>query len=383
MNYQTEFLIVGAGIAGLSVATGLEKLQKNYLIIDKMSKIQGIGAGLGITSNAIAALQILGVADDVINVANPLSSLKIVDERGKIIVDGNPNNIENYELTNYALHRADLHDVLCKTIPSTKLLPSCEIQKIDDTGKGLRVICKGEVIIHCQYIIGADGIHSSVRQHIFPNATIRYAGYTCWRSVVHWDGDLPATSTETWGKDGRFGLTPLSHNRLYWYACVNTKTEKDPTFQAYTIQDLQKRFSYYHNNIIKALQLTIPNKLLLNDICDLKPLNKYHSGNIVLIGDAAHATTPNLGQGACMGIEDAAILFQELQHNSTPIAFSNFSKRRVDRCKKLVNTAWQMGKIAQLENPQLIAIRNFISRKLPASLQVQQLRQILDTSKVL
>lgn len=384
MHIHTTFLIVGAGIAGLTTAIGLQTRNLPFIIIDKMPQIKGIGAGLGITSNAIAAFEQIGIANDIIQIANPLTSLNIADHRGHLIGKGNPNAIHGYNLTNYALHRADLHDALSAKVQINNIYNNTEVIDIMPQAASYIVRCSNDLTVHCKYIIGADGIHSYVRQFIFPSATIRYAGYTCWRATVSWTGTSLPTSVETWGSKGRFGITPLTHNRVYWYACVITSKAMDETYAAYSIKDLQKNFEDYHDDVRKALALTRDEDLLLHDISDLKPINTYHQDGILLIGDAAHATTPNLGQGACMGIEDAAVLLQEIDRQTSIMkAFEHFSRRRVPRCKALVNTAWRLGKIAQLSNPLSIKIRNQFVRMTPMSFQVRQLKKILDVSNVL
>src|SRR5690606_5563 len=156
------------------------------------------------------------------------------------------------------------------------------------------------------FLIGADGVNSKVRQLLIPESSPRYAGYWCWRGVVEVTDKNIHKSVETWGKNGRFGFTPLTHNRIYWYACINTNL--DDEVKHFGIEELRERFKNYHAFIPELLSWTDEKELIRNPIMDLKPIPKYHFEKILLIGDAAHATTPNMGQGACMAIEDVAVL---------------------------------------------------------------------------
>jgi 2-polyprenyl-6-methoxyphenol hydroxylase-like FAD-dependent oxidoreductase len=107
----------------------------------------------------------------------------------------------------------------------------------------------------------------------------------------------------------------------------------------------------------------------------IEPIDQYAFDRIVLIGDAAHATTPNLGQGGAMAIEDAVILAVELKKEpDVNQAFLNFEKRRLPRTRKIVNESWRVGKISQLENSALVAMRNWTMRHFPASVNEKQLK---------
>ncbi len=381
---ETSFLIVGAGIAGLCMGIGLEALNKDYLIVDQSPFIKGIGAGLGITSNAVAAFEHLGIAQIIKDIAHPLPFLALRYQDGQLLNKGNPEVVKGYDLTNYAIHRADLHQTLLAQLPSEKIIAHKKCTQIEKYQDGYKVHFESGECIKCKCLIGADGIHSSVRKYIFPESKIIYSGYTCWRATIINEALHPDASIETWGQKGRFGVTPLSQNRIYWYACINSKTAMNPFYSKFTIKDLQHNFQDYHQDIKSILATTPNDSLIHNDIYHLQPLDSYHSEAIVLIGDAAHATTPNLGQGACMGIEDAAVLLQELRNQEDiKTALANFSKRRVARCKYIVNTSTKMGQLAQLDNKYLIPIRNFITRNMPLAYQRKQFKKLLDTSQVL
>src|SRR5690606_20169834 len=111
--------------------------------------------------------------------------------------------------------------------------------------------------------------------------------------------------SETWGSKGRFGMTPLVGNKIYWYACINA-TENNTQYKNYTVNDLRHNFASYHQPVAQILDGTKNEQLIWNDIIDIEPLQHLAFGPILLIGDAGHATTPNMGQGACQAIEDVA-----------------------------------------------------------------------------
>jgi len=186
-----------------------------------------------------------------------------------------------------------------------------------------------------------------------------------------------AGSSETWGTNGRFGIAPLAGDKVYWFACINAP-QNDAKMRSFKVADLQQQFASYHNDVQTLLAQTPDEALIWGDIIDIRPLQHFAFGNIVLIGDAAHATTPNMGQGACQGIEDAIVLADELaKHKTTQEAFLANEKRRLARTRDITNTSWVLGRMAQLENGLLCRVRNALLRSLPEKVKQTQVRKVL------
>ena len=153
------------------------------------------------------------------------------------------------------------------------------------------------------------------------------------------------------------------------------------TIKAYKTTDLAARFKDYHAPIPQLLQATRDEQLIWSDIIDLKPIQKYAFGRVLLLGDAAHATTPNMGQGACQAIEDAAVLMDECEKILGDLAqvFHNFECRRLQRTHTIVNRSWSIGKVAQWTNPFLIGLRNTAFRLIPPSVNERQMAFLYQT----
>ncbi|MFL0361776.1 FAD-dependent monooxygenase [Pseudobacillus sp. 179-B 2D1 NHS] len=230
-------------------------------------------------------------------------------------------------------------------------------------------------------LIAADGIHSVVRKKSLSTINPRYSGYTCWRAVVKPPKEfvIPGEFTETWGSKGRFGMAPLTNNQIYWFACINAPFQSKD-MSAFTTNELSHAFQDYHFPVPELIKWTGDEKLIWNDIIDLKPTNRFALDKILLIGDAAHATTPNIGQGAGQAIEDAIILSKILKYKKCrEEAFLEFENLRMPKTKKVINLSWRIGKVAQLDNPFQIKIRNAIMRRLPAKIQENQLESVFHT----
>lgn len=151
----------------------------------------------------------------------------------------------------------------------------------------------------------------------------------------------------------------------------------NPELKAWTVEDLRSNFASFAQPISDIIDSTTT-ELLWGDIYDLRPLTQFAFGKILLIGDAAHATTPNLGQGACMGIEDALMVAEFLQQDKEPdLAFKKFEKHRMPRTNFIVNTSYRMGKLAQLENQFLIPLRNQLLRLTPEFISNKRVAKVM------
>lgn len=372
------YTIIGGGIAGLTAAIALAQKGIHATIFEAAPEVKPVGAGIVLAANAMLVYRKLGIDKDIIPLGKQLSGFDILSSRGKLItktdttflsVDGAPDN--------FTIHRAVLHNVLLSKIPTSSIHTNKRLKSFEQKEKEIVVHFEDGTSHVTNYLIAADGIHSPVRKQLLPDSLPRYAGYTCWRAVVSTDKFNEAGSSETWGAKGRFGIAPLAGDKVYWFACINAP-QNDATMRGFKVADLQREFTSYHQDIQTLLSRTSNEALIWSDIIDIRPLQHFAFGNIVLIGDAAHATTPNMGQGACQGIEDAIVLADELSKRTVPQdAFKFFEKRRLSRTRDITNTSWVLGKMAQMENSFLCRLRNAFMRSLPEKFKQTQVRKVL------
>lgn len=374
-----RFAIIGGGIAGLTTAIGLSQIGIQADIYEAATELKGIGAGFGLAANAMQALSTLGLQAEVLQLGHLLPDYNILDQRGDVLISPDTARLSRqYRQSNFAIHRADLHQFLLSKIPSTQLHLGKRAIRLKQNANGSTVTFEDGSSIDAEYFIIADGVKSSLRQQLDPTSTPRYSGYTCWRGTLDNTHIQLKKGTETWGARGRFGMTPLANNCIYWYACVNTEANST-VHKNWSIHDLYLHFAAYHASIPEIILSTQEERLIWNDIIDIKPLKKFAFGSILLIGDAAHATTPNMGQGACQALEDAAVLVDELKkEKNIQMAFLNFEKRRLKRTRYITETSWMIGKVAQWENPFLVKTRNILMKNLPYRLQQYKLNKLLN-----
>ena len=381
MGRSKRFAIVGAGIGGLTLAIAMQRKGFNVSIFENAPSLKPLGAGLALAANAVNGFAEIGISEAVLKAGSVLKKLLIRDDKGRILAETDSEIISKKfnTVNNFTIHRADLHDVLLQHISGNVHLGKACVDFVQSAA-GIKLIFQDGSTHDTDFVIACDGIHSIFRKKLLPESQLRYAGYTCWRAVIDKvppSVDMQVTS-ETWGRGSRFGIAPLSNGRLYWFACLNAR-ENDPAMRNFRVKNLLDHFGKFHSPIREILEHTSDEQLIWNDIVDIEPIKKFAFGNIVLLGDAAHATTPNMGQGACLAIEDAVILANTIADSgSVEEAFVAFEQKRIKRTTLVVNDSLKLGRIAQLENPLLIKIRNLLLRLTPQFVAEKQIRFLID-----
>lgn len=373
----STFTILGGGIAGLTTALALRQAGIEATVIEAAPEFRPVGAGIVLAVNAMRAYRQLGLYDTLLAAGNRVEQISIYDEKGDIINRTFTPGVEG--LTNLAIHRAELHRVLLEALGDAPIITGRRSRNIEETGQGYRLRFEDGSVANTTYLVVAEGINSPVRKQIVPGARIRYSGYTCWRGVA--DNTLLNIheSSETWGAKGRFGTVPVGENKVYWFACRNAPPA-DARMKAVGTENLLELFKDYHAPIPDIIRSTPGSQLIWSDISDLEPMDRYAYGNLLFIGDAAHATTPNMGQGACQAIEDALVLANCLR--SMPVvkeAFRLFEQKRLKRTHYIVKQSWQLGRLAQWESPLAIRLRNALIRSIPQRVFQRQVEKVYET----
>jgi 2-polyprenyl-6-methoxyphenol hydroxylase-like FAD-dependent oxidoreductase len=255
---------------------------------------------------------------------------------------------------------------LLAALDASRIHTGRELLGFEQDESAVHALCKDGSRASGTLPIGADGLHSVVRRQLLGHTPLRYAGYTSWRGVAPVAGLSPAHEViEILGRGLRFGIVPIASNETYWFAVANAAAGgSDPDHRA----TLLERFAGFGEPVRALLEATPAERILRTDIHDRKPVSSWSNGRVCLLGDAAHPTTPNLGQGGCMAIEDAVVLAHSLAtHARLEDTLHAYEQKRIEHTSRIVNASWQFGRVAQLEGRFATWLRDLALRAAPAS----------------
>lgn len=367
--------IIGGGIGGLTTALALQKRGLNVTVYEASAEIKPVGAGIILANNAMQVFQNLGIHRKIEEAGHKVSRMKITDTHLNDLSVADLTDYEKkYGVHNIAVHRGELQNILANEIGFSNIKLGKRLAKIEKA-ENFKLTFEDKSTVESKIVIGADGIKSVVRNQLFEKSTIRNTNQLCWRGLCETDlsKKYEHEFNEAWGKGKRFGFGKIDWNKVYWYALTN---HYNTNIAEANLTDL---FSEFHPDILNIISATNRENIFVSDIIDLKPINKWQSENLCLIEDAAHATTPNLGQGACQAIEDAFVLGKLLDNGiAIENTFEEYEKLRRGKAHKIVTTSWILGKIAHWSNPLLVSLRNTSLRMTPNSVNKKLMNQIFD-----
>ncbi|HEV7706709.1 MAG TPA: FAD-dependent oxidoreductase, partial [Asanoa sp.] len=333
-------VVVGAGIGGLSAAIGLRRRGWDVTVLERAPRIEAVGAGLTLLANGLRALDALGVGTAVRAQGQVEASggLRTPDGAWLSRVDGAAMT-RALGTSALGIHRATLHRVLAEVLPAGTLVLGAEVGEVV---AGPRPRVDGREV---DLVVAADGINSAVRRRLWPDVPAPvYAGSTAWRGVTTeaWTG-APLVGI-TWGEGAEFGMVPLGDGRAYWFGAVSSPPG---AWHADELAAVRERFGHWHDPIPALMAAS--DTVLRDDIYQLgTPLPSYVDGGVALLGDAAHAMTPNLGQGANQALEDAVVL-ASLCDPAADLgpALAAYDAQRRPRSQAVARAAYQMGRFGQ------------------------------------
>jgi 2-polyprenyl-6-methoxyphenol hydroxylase-like FAD-dependent oxidoreductase len=373
MTTERVAIVAGGGIGGLAVAVALAARGWQVRVLERSAEFGEVGAGLSLWPNGMRALDVLGLGAQVRVHALHDTQGGLRDITGRWLSRTDTAAMERRYGPIVMIHRAEFLDVLRRAVPADALHTGVTVTAVDTDGPRVRVAHTGGMT-EADLLVGADGINSAVRRSVWPQAPApRYAGYTAWRLVIP-SGPLPAGG-ETWGRGERLGISPLPGGRAYVFGVAGAPAgEHSPDGE---LAELRRRFGGWHDPIPTLLAAASPEAVLRHDIYELPNLTSYALGRVALVGDAAHAMTPNLGQGANQALEDAATLAALLdKHPDVPTALTAYDRERRPRTQMISRRSRRIGAVAQSRS--LPALRNLLMRLTPASALLNSLAPVLD-----
>jgi 2-polyprenyl-6-methoxyphenol hydroxylase-like FAD-dependent oxidoreductase len=364
---RLKILVVGGGIGGLATAAALRADGHGVEVFERASALAEVGAGLSLAPNALAALDRLGVGDEIRHRGGIAHTILVRTRSGKILSEIDAAGRE-WEVV--GVHRADLQDVLLRAAGDVRLGTSVvEFDTADDSVAAR--LDSGETA-EGDLLIGADGIRSMVRAQLRPGEPLRFAGYFGWRAAIDYDDPaLAGRFSESWGPRLRVGLITLGGGRLYWF--VSERAPEHAALPADRKSYLSDLLADWHDPVPRVAAATPSSALTRLPIHDRRPVSEWGCGRVTLLGDAAHPMTPNLGQGAAQALEDAISLRDAIAAEADPVrALRAYEAARIPRTTMIVRRSWQLGRVAQLQSAWGCRLRDAVVKATPARIQRRQ-----------
>ena len=373
---KKRVLVVGGGIGGLTVACALAQRGHEVHVFEKASEIREVGAGVMIAPNAMGLLNRLGMAEALASTSVALDQGEIGSWRGPTLANAPLDTLAaRYGAACMVFYRPALLDVLLARFralakPDWVHLGAAYVSHREADGV---IVAQFEGLepIEADVLIGADGIHSSVRGQMVGDIALRYSGQTCFRGVTlgFSHPKMPVgLLRETQGPSARFGACHVDPERVYWWAAVDAPAggPTGPCSEEWRARLRDEIYGDWAAPVKDLIEATPAQQIMRNDLYDLPALPTWHQGRAVLLGDAAHAMTPNLGQGACSAIEDAWVLASHLDKAADlKRAFTAYEAERYQRTRFLQVQSWRFGIIGQVSSPILCRLREWLIRLTP------------------
>lgn len=361
---RAHAVVIGAGIGGLATAAGLCLAGWDVTACERATSIDPVGAALALAPNGLRALDVIGAGHALRALAIPQEvGIRRSDGRwlarsstGRMIADrfGDPVIL---------LPRAAVVDALAARVPGGVLSLGTEVTSVEPGGDAAARVATTSGELEADLVVAADGIGSLTRAALFPgHPGLRYVGFTTWRLLTRPVAD-PVPMAESWGRGTVFGVMPLSDGRVYCYAAAPAGPGGRSGDE---LAELVKLFGAWHQPIPELLAIARPQDVLRHDVAELAaPLPSFHRGRVALLGDAAHPMTPNLGQGACQALEDAAVI-SRLAAAAEPGAVSeiltSYTAARLPRTTNVVSLSRRAATMTTWTSPAAVAIRNVVMR---------------------
>jgi len=375
--------IIGAGIGGLTTAIALQQAGIDFEIFEAAPELKPVGAGIVMASNAMQVFQRLGIEKRIMEAGLEIVNAYGVDQSFKLIsgLAVKEKVAPLYGIGSYAFHRGRLQQVLLSAIDSKKIHLTKKLTSLNQNNQKVSLNFEDGSVAESDLVIGADGIKSVVRKILFGEVPLRYSGQTCWRGMTKFTlpADKKFSSYEMWGKQKgmRFGFVPTAPDEVYYFTTffANANGRDEPGQLKHSLLQKYSAFGEIPMQLIKS---TPEENIIRSDINDFKPIQRWSEGPVALLGDAAHATTPNLGQGGCQAVEDAYVIAKCLKTNaSIEKGFVQYQNIRYQKAVHVVNLSWGFGKMTNIDNPFLQLLRNGFMKMMPESMAIKQLDKIL------
>lgn len=345
-----RILIIGGGFSGMAAAIQLRKLGAQVDLIEIDPGWRSYGAGISLGGATLRTFRTLGILDAFLEQGHAADGVKLCLPHGPQVAELPTPRIAGADVPGGgAIMRPVLARLLADATRASgaNIYLGCTFTSIQQDAEGVDVVFTDGQCCRYDLVIGADGLYSKVREALFPHAPQPvYSGQAVWRAVLPRPPEIE-TATMWMGPRIKPGVNPVSKTEMYLFVTEPRLTNEyvDPATFATQLRALLADFPAPTLQAIRD-QICNDSQIVFRPLEGLLMPRPWFSGHVVLIGDTVHATTPHLASGACIGIEDALVLAEELErHTETEVALSAFEARRWERCRMVVQNSAHLGAI--------------------------------------
>jgi len=350
---MTRIIIIGAGIAGLGAAIALKRAELDVAVYEREPELSAVGAGLTLWPNAVNALRRLGVADAVLQAGARLTSGSVQSWRGGPHISSGLDMERLFGAPALGVHRTDLQQILLDAADPATVRLGTRCVGFEQTPEGVDISFANGRTESADVLLGADGIHSAVRQTVLGTEQLRSEPWIAWRGVCS-DLPPPADTNITIGPGAHYGYLPVGAARTYWFAVTEPAVKPG---------ELLHRFQDWTEPIPSLIQSTPAQNVIRSELIDRPPGNRWGSGRVTLVGDAAHPMLPGLGQGACQALEDAVAIADCVRHATDPESgLRRYESMRIARTGRVANQSRLALQMMQWHHPMARALRSLLLR---------------------
>jgi 2-polyprenyl-6-methoxyphenol hydroxylase-like FAD-dependent oxidoreductase len=366
-------LIAGGGLAGLAAAAALRAAGVEATVFERVPELKRYGSVISVLANSARGLEQAGLGDLIDRYCVSVQRLEYLDWRGRYLAQMPIEDVAaKLGTRTFIALRSDLQLGMFEELGTDVVTLGAEVVGFEQDDSGVTVKLADGREERGSVLLGADGIRSAVRRRLLGDEP-RYAGYSGWRGITTMDPAPlpPGLGKQVFGRGRTFGTFGMRDNRMYWFSSFVAEaggTDEPDGHKAH----VQRTFAGAPELVRSVIEATDESEILRTDIYDRPPVERWGEGRVTLIGDSAHAATPNTGQGGSQALLDGVLVAERIAQAAGSLgdaaavrkALESYETERIPQTSKVVKEAGLVGTFVHWTNPAACFVRDWVMYKL-------------------